>query len=298
MPSYSSIYRTLHSLADQEAEVTRLAGRDKTKWGILRLDNVQQYVKQRDMRIGRENAMRVGIAATYFEIPTELYVKGASDPGDKRERIAENKRKDLTAHQLLGWIDNQHLEKTLALHWLKVLTDSIPELDSYRHHVSTLFRTRVAKHPIPVRETKVHPLASNGKNETVTTELKDGLFDFFDQTGQTREDHDERLLMVGGDGLTYEKILQLKKYLQMHPGAFESLDLVEPQLEVWHDEATNLARLVETHWGGQLSSDPSTLGHSARHIGRAEPNLKKPDFYPTVQLVDTILDARMLDCWR
>jgi hypothetical protein len=84
----------MRSLAEQEAIATKARGRDPDKWGILRLDNVQQYIRQRDMRIGRENKMQIGIAATYFE--TEAFVRGAADLDDKRKRIAENKRKDLT----------------------------------------------------------------------------------------------------------------------------------------------------------------------------------------------------------
>ena len=186
MPSYSSIYRTLRSLADQETAATQAHGRDASKWGIMWIDNVQQYIRQRDLRIGRENQMKVGIAATYFEIDPEGFVEGAADLDDKRMRIAENKRKDLTIDQVLSWVDHQHLETVGVLHWLKVLTDYIPELESYRTHVSLLFRTRAPKHRIPARKTEVYPLATSGKNETVTTELKDALLDFFAQIGHLK----------------------------------------------------------------------------------------------------------------
>jgi hypothetical protein len=287
----------LRSLADQETVVTKAHGRDPTKWGIIRLDNVQQYIRQRDLRIGRENKMQIGIAATYFE--TEGFVPGADSLDDKRRRIAENKRKDLSVEQVLGWIDQTHLETVGILHWLKVLTDYIPELAELRDHVSLLFRTRAAKHRLPVCATKVHPLATSGKNEVVITELKDALLDFFAQIGQTREDYLRRLIMVGGDGLTYEKMLLLKKYMQLHGNEFESFELIEPELEIWHTEETNLSRLFETHWGAPLSQDPSTLGHSARKIGRMAPsNLKKVDYYPSAQLAYLVGDVRMLDCWR
>jgi len=221
-------------LADQETAATQAHGRDPTKWGIIRLDNVQQYIRQRDLRIGRENKMQIGIAATYFE--TEGFVPGAADLDDKRRRIAENKRKYLTIEQLLSWIDQKHLEMVGILHWLKVLTDYVPELTDYKSHVSMLFRTRAAKHQLPIQATKVHPLATSGKNEVIITDLKDALLDFFAQIGQTREDHLRRLIMVGSDGLTYEKILLLKKYLQLHDNEFESFELVEPALEIWHTE--------------------------------------------------------------
>jgi len=173
-------------LADQETAATQAHGRDASKWGIMWIDNVQQYIRQRDLRIGRENQMKVGIAATYFEIDPEGFVEGAADLDDKRMRIAENKRKDLTIDQVLSWVDHQHLETVGVLHWLKVLTDYIPELESYRTHVSLLFRTRAPKHRIPARKTEVYPLATSGKNETVTTELKDALLDFFAQIGHLK----------------------------------------------------------------------------------------------------------------
>jgi hypothetical protein len=50
--------------------------------------------------------------------------------------------------------------------------------------------------------------------------------DFFDQIGHSHDDYTRRLLLVGGDGLTYEKTLQLKKYLQCHKNEFESFAFV------------------------------------------------------------------------
>ncbi|KAF8811180.1 hypothetical protein BYT27DRAFT_7221584 [Phlegmacium glaucopus] len=251
MPTYSSIYNALCSLAFQEANNTWEIGRDPSKWGILHLDNVQQYIRQQDLRIGRKNTMNIGIAATYFE--TEGYPPMAPDINNKRARIAENKRKDLTVEQVLGWVDHEHLEMVGVLHWLCTLTEYIPELSHYK-----------SDHHIKVSATKVHPLATSGKNETVTTELKDAL-----------------------------------KYLQNHIHPFESFSFLQPVLESWHTEATNLSRVYETHWGRPLSVDPSTLGHSARIIGRAAPsNMKKVDYYPSAQLLFLILDVRQLDCWR
>jgi hypothetical protein len=241
--------------------------------------------------------MQIGIAATYFE--TEGFIPGAADLDDKRRRIAENKRKDLMVDQLIGWIDQKHLETVGILHWLKVLTDYVPELVEYKSQVLLLFHTHAAKHRISVHATKVHPLATSGKNKVVTTDLKDALLDFFTQIGQTRQDYIPRLIMVGGNGLTYEKMLVLKKYLQLHEIKFESFELLEPALEILHTEATNLSRLFETHWGTPLSEDPSTQGHSAWKIGRTAPaSFKRVDYYPSAQLAYLIADVWMLDCWR
>jgi hypothetical protein len=39
-------------------------------------------------------------------------------------------------------------------------------------------------------------------------------------------------------------ILLLKKYLQ----TFESFELVDPELEMWYTEETNLSLIFETYW--------------------------------------------------
>ncbi|OAX30515.1 hypothetical protein K503DRAFT_807151 [Rhizopogon vinicolor AM-OR11-026] len=66
--AYSTVIRMLKSLSLQEAAMVKLCGRDLTKWGVLVTGNVQNYLFQRDQRIGRTNKMNVGLAATYIEI--------------------------------------------------------------------------------------------------------------------------------------------------------------------------------------------------------------------------------------
>ena len=297
MPAYSTISNTLQGLSDQEAAVTTSHGRDPTKFGVLQFDNVQNYLRQRDPRIGRENKMNIGIAATYIEL--EDVDPKAFDLDDKLKRLAENKRAKLTVNQLIDMIDQPHLDVVSSLHWLRALTNYIPELAKWKTHVSMLFRTRASWLRLPARASKVHPLASSGKNETITTDLKDALIDFFSQIGQKHGDYLRRLLLVGGDGLTYEKMIQLQVYLQMHDDDLESFRLLQPILADWHGEWTDLSRTYETHWDSLLSIDPSSLGHSAGQLGRtAPPNLKKVDYFPSAEFLYLVLDMRMLDCWR
>ena len=168
-----------------------------------------------------------------------------------------------------------------------------------KNQVLALFRTRTAKLLLPCKRSKVHPLATSSKNEMVTTELKDAIFDFLSQTGQTKDDFQRCLTVICGDGLTYEKINQLKKYLQFHQDEFLSLAVSEACLAPWHTQWTDVSRIYETFWDGTLSLDPSSMAHSASKIGRAAPpNLKKVDYYPYSELLYLILDVRMLDCWR
>ena len=70
------------------------------------------------------------------------------------------------------------------------------------------------------------------KNEMQTTELKDAMLDFLGQMGQCDHDYLQKLDLVGGDGLTYEKLVQLQQYLQFHDDTFQSLELLVPVLEL------------------------------------------------------------------
>ncbi|KAH7905521.1 hypothetical protein BJ138DRAFT_1130454 [Hygrophoropsis aurantiaca] len=281
--SYGAVYGGLQKLSQQEALVVREHGRDQTKGAVLVMDNVQNYLLQRDARIGRANTMNVGIAATYIEL--EDIDPKALDLQDKQERLNENKRKSLSVEQLLQFIDQRHLDTVFSLQWLLTLVNYVPALTYLKTHISMLYRTRTAKLKLPVRASNVHPLATSGKNETVTTELKDALLDFMEQTGQSPDDYQRRLMLMCGDGLTYEKIHQLKKYRQFHEDELLNFELVEPTLAFWHTQWTDLSRNYETHWGDTLSRDPSTLGHSATKIGRnPPPNLKKVDYYPYSEL--------------
>lgn len=119
------------------------------------------------------------------------------------------------------------------------------------------------------------------------------------QTGQMPDHFTDRIFPFAGDGLTYIKMIELKKYLQFHSNEVESLEILEPMLEWWHTLWTDLSRIFAAHWGSDLNSDPSTIGHSATKIGRKKPtNLGKVDYYSNVQLAYLILDIRILDCWR
>ena|ERR1700691_2336836 len=234
-------------------------------------------------------------------IEAEDFLPAAMDIDDRHARIAENKRKYITVPSLLALVDNTHTDMLGALQWLQILIHYVPKLSKYRAKVSELYRTRGAKKPInPHRKTKVHPLATNAKNEAKTMELKDAMLNFLGQMGQRDGDYLRKLVLAGGDWLTYEKLLQLKRYMQFHGDSFQCSELLVPILELWHLEWTELSRIYETHWGDYLSSDdPGTLRNSAAEIGRKEPtNLNKVDYYPYMQLAYLILDIRMLDCWR
>jgi hypothetical protein len=297
MPAYTTVQNALKGLAAHETLIVKAHVKDPTKSGFLQFDNVQNYTRQRDHRIGRTNGMNIGIAATYCELDgVDL---AAVDFAERQKLVLENRRSKLTVHELLSIIDQKHLDTVFTLHWLRVLVNSIPKLSKWKGHVKMLFLEKASKLQLSIKPTNVHPLASSGKNETVSTELKDALFDFFDQMGQTETDYFPQILFAGGDGLTFQKMLEIQRYLQFHNDPFQSLALLEPVLSLWHTEWTDLSRVFEVHWDSLMSPDPSSLGHSAAKINRSgPPNLKKVDYYPAADLAYLVLDVRILDCWR
>jgi len=143
--------------------------------------------------------------------------------------------------RILDLIDQPHLKIIRTLQWIEALTRNIPELAVYKSEVSLRYRTRAAKLPIPLHKPKIHPLATSGKNEANIGDLKDGFVDFLEQLGQKDSDYDFRLWFAGGDGMSYNNMLILKKYLQTHPDAFQRFELMQPVLQVWHTQWTNLS---------------------------------------------------------
>ncbi|KAI0737820.1 hypothetical protein C8Q80DRAFT_1348203 [Daedaleopsis nitida] len=300
--SWHATFNLLVRLAKQEAIALRQLGRDLLRWFIFRFDNVQQHHKQYERRIGRENSMKIGMAATVAEVFD--FEPEAADLDDHLRRVEKNERKHLSVEKLIGMVDWEHSELVAELHWVQVLIDHVPCLSHLKPEMAELFRTVGAKLVVPVRKTKIYALPTVAKNEAVTTELRDGLVEFLRAVGQEEGDHTRRLIPVGGDGLSFEKLVQLKNLLSFHrddteDSEFQRLDMIWPFLEIWHTIWTYLSAVFETHFGGSLTRDPSTIGHSATQINqKAPPNLKKVDYYSSLYVAMVVLDARMLDCWR
>ena len=141
--------------------------------------------------------MNIGITATYCDF--EDINLTAADL-DKIRRVAENQWGNLSVEKLLPMIYQRHLDTFFKLHWLRALTNSIPELSKWQGHVSVSLCEKAAKLQLPAKPTRVHPLPCSGKNETITTEFKDALFDFFSQMGQHNKQYNQWLTIAGGDG--------------------------------------------------------------------------------------------------
>ncbi|KAJ3928911.1 MAG: hypothetical protein NXY57DRAFT_465823 [Lentinula lateritia] len=96
---------------------------------------------------------------------------------------------------------------------MEALFNQIPELAHYRPHIAMIYETKAAINRVRPDVSKIHPLAPNGKSENVMAELFGAVLDFLAQAGQTKNNFLHRFLPLGGDGLTYQKILELKRYL-------------------------------------------------------------------------------------
>ncbi|KAJ7267142.1 hypothetical protein C8J57DRAFT_1068065 [Mycena rebaudengoi] len=305
MPAVNTIKHALKGFSDQKAiairqrgrnvVIVKRNGRNMTKVKVLIFDNVQHFMRERDLRIGRENRMIIGIACTFWEFWVD---EAALDVLDKRARITSSSRPQITVDDVLGMIDQPHMKQIGILQFLEALTNYIPDASIYKDDIYLRYRTRVAKLQAEVVAAPISPLATSGKNEASISELKDAFLDFLEQLGMQEDDYDLRLFFGGGDGMSYNNMLLLKKYLQNHKDPFQSFEILHPVLQLWHTMWTDLSRIFETHWGAPLNDNPATLGHSAKKIGRAAPaNLKKVDYYPSAQLLNLVHDMRMLDCW-
>jgi hypothetical protein len=262
------------------------------------MDNVQHYERAWEERMWRSSKLIIGTAATSAEVAFTTPAAFCLD--DKLKRVAEGQRKRLTVYTLKGLVDTTHRMTVYELHWVRTLVFSIPELAAYKPLVIKLFTDTPRSLRIPSdHRTRTQPVKSNGYNETVYAELLAAVLDILAQHGVTKESYHRILALLGGDGLTYEKLLALKNFLQHHPDDFDSLRILHPYLELWHLIWTDLSRICSTHWGDLTLGDPSTLAKSANQISRkAPPNFGKVDYYKYSDTVFLVLRARMLDCWR
>ncbi|KAJ7586426.1 hypothetical protein C8J56DRAFT_1084827 [Mycena floridula] len=239
-PSYHASYEALQKLAASDLLVIQDIAKDESSFWVLRLDNIQHYVRPRNFKVGHEAVMKIGTAGTVFLF--QSFSKAAVDISSKLACIKENKRKDLDMQQLHKFIDTDHLNRMCSLQWLRVLVHFIPSLRQYKSNVQDIYRTEGAKRRLPAQKAHIFPLPTNSYNETITTEMLSALLDFVKTLGF---DDDSPLF---------------------HDTPFERLEWLQPFLETWHTGWTDLSRIYEAHWDSLLTRDPSSMGHSANKL--------------------------------
>ncbi|KAJ7708768.1 hypothetical protein B0H17DRAFT_1191263 [Mycena rosella] len=105
MPTLETICHALTSLSEAEAHATFAHSADPDTARFLFVDNTQNYHLQRDLRIGREHMMNVGMSGLWFEaLDVDITV---FDLDAKRALIALNNRKVATIKDLLDLIDQE-----------------------------------------------------------------------------------------------------------------------------------------------------------------------------------------------
>jgi len=298
-PSYNTVLKALYGLSQQAAKQTLDICRDPGRWFTIVTDNVQTYHRRRDLRLGRQNGMTVGMAATAWVAP-----QAAADPAvfdyDEKEKLRAECRRDLIqVDGLLRRLDFDHERKVFTFQWLWVLGNYSKMMSHLKDRANLLLRTEALLQKVPDEAAEVYPLPTTSGSETDLPEFLSSIVDFLKNTGQTAVRYLRRILPIGGDGLTFELFLKLQYHLQFHRSPYNSLRILNPLLQWWHDMWTNDSRIIDLHLISYASLDPSTLGHSASKIGRRIPKEQgKYNYHQACEILYLVADTRMLDCWR
>ncbi|KAJ7113608.1 hypothetical protein C8R44DRAFT_881891 [Mycena epipterygia] len=269
------------SLAKPRESVADGIANGTMRWQIV-LDNVQQYCRQRDHRLGREDVLKVGTAAT--AILLEDCAAGAFDLQDHLDRVMKQERRQMTIDSLYADIDWAYTHELTALHWVRVLVQFIPQLAYLRAEVTAAFKSeRMTKHRLPKDRINVmQPLPTNAEHSTETHGMMRALLDFEGTMGLDEKTMEGLILMVRGDGASIAAIWRIQKFLSAHPNHYKAFrNRVPPGPEIWHTRWTEL----------------NTIAMRQRQEQRPL-NLKKVDFFPTSRSMKLFFEARVLDCWR
>ncbi|KAI0038499.1 hypothetical protein FA95DRAFT_1505585, partial [Auriscalpium vulgare] len=297
---YSTVREALvtMSTAERTLLMRRFADPDAEP-PIVLFDNIQNYDRVYDVRMGRDNKMITGCMGT--SVKMEDCPKDAFDIGPIQANIENGARRNVTATEIMGKIDDIHIDNILCYHWADVLVSYVPSLALYRSELSEKFEKNTMKHQInKQRHTKVFPLGTNSANEASTKGVKEAIADFLHQLGIKASNIGNRLIFFHGDGKTFDGIHKMKKYVSGSRNTYSKLRFVRPVLELWHTKWTDLSRICRTHWGGSRStSDPSSLGFMAKAINVASPtDFHKVHFYNSKHLVDVVTRGHILQRWE
>ncbi|KAI0311082.1 hypothetical protein OF83DRAFT_1069420 [Amylostereum chailletii] len=296
--SYETTRQALRTAADVKMQELK----DALESGLHFIgvgDNVQAYVKQRDHRIGRRSTMIKGFAGTAVQMedcdPTAFNIEELL----RREALLE--RKTLTPELIKSKIDWTHLKNTTTFTFLECLVRFCPSLSDYIPKLEVYLSTTLKRHQISqTRHSKVFPLASNSADEMHIQGMKQAVDNFLGtQMGIDESNLDGRILILSGDGKTFDQLLRLKRLLISEDGDFASLRCLVPLLELWHTKWTDLCRSIRAGWGKDAPSDPSTLARFAKETECPTPSdLRKVDFYDGEHILNLALDSHILVIWE
>ncbi|KAJ8470028.1 hypothetical protein ONZ45_g16695 [Pleurotus djamor] len=213
--SHNTTYRLLESYAQRDLARLRILIQQPSLAPLLRLDNIQHQIRARDLRVGRENRMITGTATTLFLMknvsPTALDIEA------KQLLLLKSERLELTFQKLWDMIDHDRLSTLLTMQWLRTLIYCVPSLARYKKRLSKMYKDpeKGAIHRVPAERTLSFPLPTNSRNETLLSDLAQGLREIMASIDYTPDKHPNRLLPIGGDGLTFERMIQAKNILRI-----------------------------------------------------------------------------------
>ncbi|KAJ7733725.1 hypothetical protein DFH07DRAFT_780514 [Mycena maculata] len=247
------------------------------RWQYV-LDNVQKFCRQRDLRLGRQDVLKVGCAAT--AILLEDCAPGAFDLQDHLGRVMQQKRKEMTTESLYADIDWDYIHELTALHWVRILVTFHPQLAHLCKAVEAAFNSdRMTKHRLCRRQTVVQPLGTNSEREAETPGMMRAMLDFEGQMGLDEKAMEGLIITPRGDGASIAAMWRIKKYLSAHPSHYKAFrNRVPPGPEIWHTHWTKLNVITSNCYGAATATDPSALSKSSTAAGAKRPSdLKKYD---------------------
>ncbi|KAJ6595092.1 hypothetical protein DFH09DRAFT_1413007 [Mycena vulgaris] len=230
--------------------------RGEVEWGKI-IDNVQQYSPVFEHGFGRENQLKVGTACTAFRYRN--CKPGAWNAKDHIERVIKQDRQKMTTQNVVS-----------ELHFVRVLADFIPHLNSLSPEISALFRAEpIAKHRVRGDEqVELQPLATNAEREVENQGMMRGLGDF-DQTSRWASTRKNLKIFCLG----FEATAHRTRPSCVYRSISRSL-LITP--ETWHTKSTGLNTNASNHYGPPASKDPSSLSRSSNAANMKPPtDLKK-----------------------
>ncbi|KAF7358795.1 hypothetical protein MSAN_01218800 [Mycena sanguinolenta] len=215
-------------------------------WQIV-LDNVQQYCRQRDHRIGREDVLKFGTAAT--AILLEDCAPGAFDLQDYPNRVMQQDRRQLSAESLRDDVDWLYIHELMALHWVCILVKFVPQLEHLQKDISALFKSeQMTKFRLRPHQSVMQSLGTNAEWETETQGMMRAILDFMKQMGLDEKALENLIFMARGDGASVAAMWRIKKYLSAHPSHYKAFrNLLPPGPEIWHTRWTQLNTLATNY---------------------------------------------------
>lgn len=269
------------SLTKLRASVAEGVAAGEMRWQYV-LDNIQEWCRQRDMRLGRQDVLKVGCAATALLL--EDCAPGAFNLQDHLDRIMKQERKNLTTESLFDDIDWDYIFELTALQWVRIVVNFHPGLAYLRKEVAAaLVSERMTKLRLRNRKSVIQPLGTNGEREVETHGMMRAMLDFEGQMGLDEKAMEGLIVTPRGDGASIAAMWRIKRYLSAHPNHYKAFrNRVPPGPEIWHTRWTNLNAIASNCYGPATSTDPSALSKSATAAGAKRPtDLKKGDLVPS-----------------